>query len=73
MIDGSKASIPRKASVAVIFLISITLELISATTLVCGPTFQRLFHLSKSQLGICLGISSLGILLISPLSGHITY
>lgn len=73
MSNEQEGLVSKKSLVAVIFFINIILELISVTNLVCGPTFQRLFHLSKSQLGLCLGISSLGTLLMSPLSGHVTH
>lgn len=63
----------RRSAAAVIILVNIAVELIFATSFVCGPTFSRLFHLSKSQLGICLGILNIGMFVLSPLSGYITH
>ncbi len=63
---------PRKKPAAVIFFTNIALQVTVVTNFVCGPTFQRLFNLSDTQLGISLGSASVGVLVVSLAVGHIT-
>ena len=62
----------RKLSAAVIFTICIAVEITFVTGLVSGPTFSRLFGLSKTELGIVLGAGHVGLLFMSLLAGRIT-
>ncbi|RKX79126.1 MAG: hypothetical protein DRP87_04260 [Spirochaetes bacterium] len=63
----------RTKAITVIFIINIALELSIVAAMVAGPTFQRLFSLSKTELGICLGATSVGMALFAPLVGHYTH
>ncbi|RKY66960.1 MAG: hypothetical protein DRQ02_08000 [Candidatus Latescibacterota bacterium] len=56
----------------VIYKIQMFIEVIGVTGMVCGPTFQRLFSLSGTQLGILLSIGNIGVLVMSMLIGHAT-
>ena len=40
--------------------------------IVMGPTFRRLFDLSKTELGVLLGATSMGIIIFSAFVGRIT-
>jgi len=62
----------RKLSAAVIFTVCIVLEITSVTGIVSGPTFARLFQLSKTELGIVLGAMHVGLFITSLLVGHTT-
>jgi len=62
----------RKPSAAVIFTVCIALEITFVTGIVSGPTFARLFQLSKTELGIVLGAMHVGLLITSLLAGHTT-
>lgn len=63
----------RGSSAAVVFSANIALEVTWVTAFVCGPVFQRIFGLTKTELGICLGTASVGSLLMSLVVGHITH
>ena len=63
----------RKPYAAAIFFINIALEITVVTGFVAGPTFQRVFDLSKTELGIALGATDIGMLVVAPLAGQITY
>jgi len=58
---------------AAIFLINIALEVTGVTAIVCGPTFQRVFELSKTRLGLVLGAANVGMVIMSPLAGFVTH
>lgn len=66
------ASQAKKSAAVVIILTNICLQVTVVSALVCGPTFQRLFHLSKTELGICLGAANGGYLVVGFIIGHIT-
>jgi MFS family permease len=63
----------RRWPAVAIFLTNISLQITIVTAFVCGPTFQRLFSLSQTQLGVSLGATNVGVLAMSLLVGHITY
>lgn len=62
----------RRKPVSIIFLTNIALEITFVSSMVCGPTFQRVFGLSKTELGICLGAVHVGMILFAPFVGNIT-
>ena len=49
------------------------MEITLVTGMVSGPTFERLLGLSKTELGICLGAASMGLLFMAPIVGHFTH
>jgi MFS family permease len=62
----------KKAQSAVIFGSSIVRELAVTVGIVMGPTFSRIFSLTKTELGILLGATSMGITIFSSFVGRIT-
>lgn len=64
---------PKKLAVAVIFSTSVVVEIVAVSAAVLGPAFQRLFSLSRTELGICLGATSIGSMFMSLAAGHIVY
>ena len=62
----------RRRAVAILFLVNIGLEIAFVTGLVSGPTLLRVFDLSKTQLGILLGMLNIGYVATSTLAGHTT-
>jgi MFS family permease len=63
----------KKAPTSIIFGSSIIRELALVAGIVMGPTFSRLFDLSKTELGILLGATSMGIIIFSAFVGRITH
>lgn len=63
----------KKRAAAVILATSVLLEVTYITAWAAGPTFQRLFELSDAQLGVCLGATSLGAIVMAPLAGYIVH
>ena len=62
----------KKAPTFIIFGSSIVKELALVAGVVMGPTFSRLFDLSKTELGVLLGSASMGIIIFSAFVGRIT-
>ena len=54
----------RKETAIGIFAINIASQIIRVTTFVCGPTFQRIFSLSDTNLGIILGFLLLAEIIV---------
>jgi len=63
----------RKPAAIALFATCIALEVTFVTGFLCGQTFERLFLLSKTQEGICLGAMSIGMAVMSLLAGHATH
>lgn len=63
----------KKQAAIAIFLTYISLQIIIVTAFVCGPTFQRVFGLSDTYLGLTLSAASTGVLAMSLVAGHLTY
>jgi MFS family permease len=63
----------RKLPAACILFASILVELSLVTGLVSGPTFQRVFDLSETQLGVALSAAYVGLLLGAAVAGQLTH
>lgn len=59
----------RKFLTGIILLTAICIEAIWITGIVSGPTFLRLFNITKTHLGITFSLASFAMLLISPFIG----
>jgi len=55
---------------AVICFIGIWMHFTFITGVVSGPTFLRIFNLSKTQLGLILGAGSIGVMVAASMAGH---
>ncbi|AQQ72247.1 D-galactonate transporter [Limihaloglobus sulfuriphilus] len=62
----------KKNPIVVIFATYIAIEICKVTGFVSGPSIQRFFELSNSQLGLILSSLSLGALLMNIGIGHIS-
>ena len=63
----------KKAAAAAIFGTGVLLEIPYLIPAVAGPTIQRLFGLSNTQLGICVGAGSFGAMAGALAAGHIVH
>lgn len=63
----------RNTQLAVAFATNMVLEVTYVTGSVAGPTFERVFALSRTQLGIALGAVHVGLIFTAPLIGRITH
>ena len=63
----------RNKTAGAIFTANILLEITFVSAVVAGPAFQRIFDLSKTELGICFGMLNLGQVIFAPIVGNIIH
>lgn len=63
----------RRRYAFILLAASIALEATFAAAIVSGPTLLRVFELSKTELGVMLGMLNIGFLAMSALAGHTTH